>query len=73
MYRTLIHLVGDIHQPLHAVSRYTKAHPGGDAGGNLFYIKYNNIHNLHALWDAQVGLSDGGYPTPVNFFVCLQH
>ena len=29
----LIHLVADVHQPLHAASRFDKAHPGGDAGG----------------------------------------
>ena len=31
----LEHLVGDIHQPLHATSRFTQDHPSGDAGGNL--------------------------------------
>ena len=28
--RLLIHYIGDIHQPLHASSRYTKEFPEGD-------------------------------------------
>jgi hypothetical protein len=31
----LLHLVGDAHQPLHAVGRFTKQIPNGDAGGNV--------------------------------------
>src|SRR5262249_19382391 len=31
----LLHIVGDIHQPLHASTRVSKADPDGDAGGNL--------------------------------------
>jgi hypothetical protein len=31
----LMHLVGDIHQPLHAVSYYDDDHPKGDRGGKL--------------------------------------
>jgi len=30
----LLHLVGDIHQPLHAVSRFTRELPEGNLGGN---------------------------------------
>jgi hypothetical protein len=54
----LDHLVGDVHQPLHAATRYTAAHPDGDAGGNLFKIKMPpdaHISNLHAFWDAAGG------------------
>jgi hypothetical protein len=32
--RLIIHLVGDIHQPLHCVTRVSSALPGGDQGGN---------------------------------------
>lgn len=52
--RTLIHFIGDIHQPLHAEERVTAKKPNGDMGGNLFYIKhYNDSHmdNLHFIWD----------------------
>jgi hypothetical protein len=39
----LMHLVGDIHQPLHCVSRFDKEHrgPEGDRGGNLIKITGN--------------------------------
>lgn len=50
--RILFHVVGDLHQPLHAVSQFSAAHPNGDMGGNLFPLKANSIaHNLHAYWD----------------------
>ena len=54
----LFHLVGDVHQPLHSVTRVTTAHPDGDAGGNLFKIQMPpdaHITNLHAFWDAAGG------------------
>jgi hypothetical protein len=41
----LVHLVGDIHQPLHAGF-------GDDRGGNTYQIQYRSEGtNLHALWD----------------------
>jgi hypothetical protein len=54
----LFHLVGDVHQPLHAVARVTAAHPEGDAGGNLFKIQVPGqarVGNLHTFWDAAGG------------------
>ena len=56
-WRYLVHLVGDIHQPLHASTLYSKKFPKGDRGGNSFKLTYpkdKNIKNLHALWDACV-------------------
>ncbi|MDR3492294.1 MAG: S1/P1 nuclease [Gammaproteobacteria bacterium] len=51
----LVHIVADIHQPLHTVARITAAYPSGDKGGNLYIIKYpaQNPHvmPLHKLWD----------------------
>lgn len=53
--RLLIHYVGDIHQPLHTVSRFTKDFPNGDMGGNLFMLKESeNVTELHALWDSTI-------------------
>jgi len=50
-----MHLVGDVHQPLHATSRWTKDHPKGDKGGNTFLIKrHKSVKNLHSLWDSGV-------------------
>ena len=47
----VVHLVGDIHQPLHSSSRVTPAEPlpKGDEGGNTFHLDDNR--NLHAYWD----------------------
>jgi len=59
--RILIHLVGDIHQPLHASSEESDARPKGDRGGNSFLIltpdgSDRGPKNLHALWDGGAGL-----------------
>ena len=52
------HLVGDIHQPLHAVSMFSKEFPTGDRGGNSLMVKASNGNiNLHAFWDDAAGLS----------------
>jgi len=65
-YRVLIHLVGDVHQPFHAIQRYTKDYPNGDFGGNKFKIIFTPvINNLHFLWDAILGL-DSGDPTSID-------
>ena len=50
--RILLHVIGDLHQPLHAVSQFSQPHPDGDRGGNLFYLGSNSVaSNLHAYWD----------------------
>lgn len=54
--RTLIHYLGDIHQPLHTEERFAKSTPKGDQGGNLFFISHyegkdNYWNNLHFIWD----------------------
>ena len=54
----LIHLVGDIHQPLHCVSLVNSNYPApqGDKGGNSFYIRPNTAGvNLHSVWDKGLG------------------
>ena len=47
----VLHLVGDIHQPLHCSSRVTpdETLPQGDKGGNTFRL--DDDRNLHAYWD----------------------
>ena len=58
----LIHLVGDIHQPLHCVTRVTKIHPDGDAGGNQVKIHTTDGDgNLHACWDNMLGMNNEPY------------
>jgi hypothetical protein len=51
MLRYLVHLIGDIHQPLHNTSLVSKDFPNGDAGGNNFVIKYPGVYDLHTFWD----------------------
>jgi hypothetical protein len=45
----ILHLVGDVHQPLHNSSRVTAQLPKGDRGGNS--IKLSQYMNLHSYWD----------------------
>ncbi len=47
----LLHLVGDVHQPLHSSSRVTDREPEGDRGGNDFGLDDFETSNLHAYWD----------------------
>ncbi|MBH2006255.1 MAG: S1/P1 nuclease [Myxococcaceae bacterium] len=55
----LVHLMGDIHQPLHCISRVTAKFPKGDKGGNLFFVRYQGKkQNLHSLWDSGFGFMD---------------
>jgi hypothetical protein len=53
------HLVGDIHQPLHATSWFSKEFPDGDRGGNSVMVRgSDNLPiNLHAYWDNAEGMS----------------
>ncbi len=54
----LIHLIGDIHQPLHCASLVNETYPVGDKGGNDFYLKPGSRGiKLHALWDGLLGTS----------------
>lgn len=46
----LMHMVGDAHQPMHCVSRFTPENPTGDRGGNLFFLK-GDYSTLHSFWD----------------------
>ncbi len=50
----LVHIAGDLHQPLHTVSLYHRpAFPDGDRGGNALRVDAETT--LHALWDAALG------------------
>lgn len=71
--RFIIHIVGDIHQPLHTATYFSDKFPKGDMGGNLFdivYPKKKSLKHLHTWWDAcankysasiKVPLSDAHY------------
>ena len=58
--RVLLHVVGDIHQPLHAATRVSAQFPKGDRGGNLVLLNGIPVaKNLHAYWDRGAGLLIG--------------
>ena len=52
----ILHLAGDVHQPLHASARVTPTEPDGDKGGNDF--KLDGRHNLHSFWDGAITRGD---------------
>jgi hypothetical protein len=59
----LEHLVGDIHQPLHASARITDQEPKGDQGGNTFLLTpvgtpRDKQENIHWFWDSIVVRND---------------
>jgi hypothetical protein len=49
----ILHLVGDMHQPLHNVALFSRAYyPKGDRGGNSINVQWEDgPKNLHAVWD----------------------
>lgn len=52
----ILHMGGDIHQPLHTSGRVTELEPEGDRGANLFMLSSPNAPreqtlNLHSFWD----------------------
>jgi hypothetical protein len=52
----LLHLVGDIHQPLHATARFISTQPDGDDGGNGVKICDPACGaSLHSFWDGLPG------------------
>jgi hypothetical protein len=52
----LLHLAGDIHQPLHCVAFFSAEYPTGDLGGNLRWVMDGKTPiNLHAYWDNLLG------------------
>ena len=54
----LLHLVGDVHQPLHCTSRFDHEQRGGDRGGNLVALCATPCRKeLHAFWDDLLGTS----------------
>jgi hypothetical protein len=70
----LLHLIGDLHQPLHCASRFDREDPTGDQGGNTVaiagnqpppicddsqYCPFGPPSNLHAFFDTLTGDSYG--------------
>jgi hypothetical protein len=57
----LLHIVGDVHQPLHDSTRVSAALPAGDIGGNsVLFCTITSTKctgELHAFWDNALGTS----------------
>jgi S1/P1 Nuclease len=50
----LVHFVGDLHQPFHAIER-KKPDGEGDKGGNDVHVKFfGDSTNLHTVWDSEL-------------------
>jgi len=60
----LIHLIPDVHNPLHATARIEKDLPMGDQGGNLVFVPGKT---LHGLWD------DAATPREINYAGILKY
>jgi hypothetical protein len=56
----LLHLVGDIHQPLHCAELFSERFRKGDEGGILLLVRIDDgrPQELHPLWDGLLGESD---------------
>jgi len=53
----VLHIVGDIHQPLHVSDLYSADFPAGNAAGTLSYVAdplSDTTIPLHILWDSNV-------------------
>ena len=60
----ILHLTGDVHEPLHNVALFSKEYfAEGDRGGNLITVKRDGgTTNLHAVWDGLANYLDDVSP-----------
>lgn len=80
--RVLLHVVGDLHQPLHCTQVYSEQFPQGDKGGVKFSLSGPNQltrKHLHGFWDS-IGMLDTASPDArpldlkaLNFIEKLAH
>ncbi|OQR99921.1 hypothetical protein THRCLA_06335 [Thraustotheca clavata] len=62
LVRYLLHVFGDMHQPLHAVTGISSDFPNGDLGGNSYALRQPCVAtNLHAYWDGVGNLYPGNW------------
>ena len=56
----VLHLIGDLHQPLHAATLLSDTYPTGDMGGNsLAVVDSSQVPlNLHSFWDQLLDTGD---------------
>lgn len=67
MLRFLIHIVGDIHQPLHTATLFSSQFPNGDRAGTRFPLAWGKAKNsLHSYWDGMCGLGTALLDRPLK-------
>ena len=67
MLRFLLHVFGDIHQPLHTSLGVSSDFPHGDRGGHSYVFEPPcAFSNLHMLWDALGGAHDYDWNTTMS-------
>jgi hypothetical protein len=74
MLRYLLHIVGDVHQPLHDASFFSQTlangkYSEGDLGGVKILVHdvlQKNLNDLHSLWDSALGLYDDPSQLPLT-------
>jgi hypothetical protein len=53
----VFHLIGDMHQPLHAINLFSETFPSGDRYGSQFWVRPQTGEepvNLHYFWDSLI-------------------
>lgn len=56
----VLHLAGDIHQPLHTAELFSRAYPNGDGGGGRQFVRdplADGTISLHWMWDDSINRS----------------
>lgn len=75
-FRFLLHLIGDIHQPLHNVTLINHRFLSSDHGGNLYALGTGAYPNLHKAWDDGLGFFEShcalAFPKSQKA-ICLAH
>jgi hypothetical protein len=67
MLRMMIHIIGDMHQPLHNAEFYSELFPTGDQGGNLINVTWEGEQTeLHAFWDSVAEELGQTFDRPLN-------
>jgi len=67
MLRMMMHIIGDMHQPLHSAEYYSSLFPNGDMGGNLINITWDGeVTELHAFWDSAAEELGQDFDRPLN-------
>lgn len=55
----ILHLIGDLQQPLHCASLFSEEFPDGDRGGNAARYRIGErVIKLHSFWDGLLGRSE---------------